>query len=214
MSDELSMHVAIGTVLHQVFTFQQPRERQRLVRIVLLSILLPFYIYHCLADEFAVHVLLFLGMVLTVVGKTSQLVKQRIKDAGKRRRLSALTSLATFCAFAAYALWNVDVHLCSSLTQVKRRWGYPWGVLLELHGWWHVLTAGASYTFLAVIEVLTTAGEEGLEGRGGFAWPAGEVLEELAGSVGDIAKGVMDGDAKGVANGDAVGEKVANGKAG
>ena len=54
----------------------------------------------------------------------------------------------------------------------------PLGILLELHGWWHILTAIAAYSFIAQIEFLT--GPENEESRGlGFAWPAKAVLEDI-----------------------------------
>jgi dihydroceramidase len=31
----------------------------------------------------------------------------------------------------------------------------PWSFLLELHGWWHILTAAGAYTFMAMVEGLT-----------------------------------------------------------
>jgi dihydroceramidase len=31
----------------------------------------------------------------------------------------------------------------------------PWGFLLELHGWWHVLTAVGAYVFMVMVDSLT-----------------------------------------------------------
>ena len=58
--------------------------------------------------------------------------------------------------------------------------GMPWGALLELHGWWHILTAIAAYTLMAMIEFLTGAEQDENHGNG-FLWPAKAVLQELAG---------------------------------
>lgn len=55
----------------------------------------------------------------------------------------------------------------------------PLAILLEFHGWWHVLTAVAVYVFMALIEFLTRSQPE--QDRGvGFAWPVKAVLEETA----------------------------------
>lgn len=40
----------------------------------------------------------------------------------------------------------------------------PWGFLLELHGWWHILTAVGAQTFMIMIDVLTRDRVELLEG--------------------------------------------------
>lgn len=78
----------------------------------------------------------------------------------------------------------MDQHLCGGLTRVRRAVGQPWGWALELHGWWHVLTAVGAYTFMALVEVLTTE-EEGDRGRGRvpFAWPVDAYLGRRDGEV-------------------------------
>ncbi|KAK4569517.1 hypothetical protein LTR86_003280 [Recurvomyces mirabilis] len=194
-ADELSMHVATGTVMHQLFTFKQPPERKRLVRAGLLGVLVPFYVYHCLADEFTVHVLLFLSMVFTVIWKTRKEIQIHIIRPEDRRKLTKLTTFGSFCAVFAYVLWNIDVNCCPTLTRWKHRVGMPWAVALEFHGWWHVLTAVASYAFMAIIEFLTfpeDLDDKNRSARGiGFAWPATIVMQELGG----VANG-GEGDAK------------------
>jgi dihydroceramidase len=40
-----------------------------------------------------------------------------------------------------YFLWQIDGIYCTELTALRRSVGMPWGFLLELHGWWHGLTA-------------------------------------------------------------------------
>jgi dihydroceramidase len=54
-----------------------------------------------------------------------------------------------------YLLWQLDFLLCSELTALKRILNLPWGFLLELHGWWHVLTAIGAHTFMYMVDVLT-----------------------------------------------------------
>ncbi|RKO92614.1 ceramidase, partial [Blyttiomyces helicus] len=46
---------------------------------------------------------------------------------------------------AAYALWTLDQKLCPTLQSTRAVLGYPLSPLLELHAWWHVLTAFAGY---------------------------------------------------------------------
>lgn len=54
----------------------------------------------------------------------------------------------------------------------------PLAILLELHGYWHILTAIASYAFMAMIEFLTSP--EVSESHGlDFAWPAKAVFEDI-----------------------------------
>jgi dihydroceramidase len=89
------MHLAIGLVLNQVFGFQQPPEYRRRVTLVLLGILVPFFIYHCVADEFVLHVVLFFGMSVVVTRKTQQIIKLRMKDPVHRKKMANLATFGT-----------------------------------------------------------------------------------------------------------------------
>lgn len=89
------MHLAIGLVLNQVFSFQLPPKQQRRVTIILLGILVPFFIYHCVADEFVLHVVLFLSMSIIVARKTRVIIKQRINNPVHRKKMADLATLAT-----------------------------------------------------------------------------------------------------------------------
>lgn len=75
---------------------------------------------------------------------------------------------ATVTALFAYFLWNIDVHCCGTLTRWKRQLGMPLGILLELHGYWHILTSISAYMFMAIIEFLIS--DEDANRRRGFAW--------------------------------------------
>ena len=131
MSDELSMHVAIATVLLQVYTFQEPLAIQRRNTAIILGIIVPFVIYHCLTDEFILHVILFFGMSITVARRIRYIIRLRIKEAGQRAKLRGLVTFATASSLFAFAIWNVDNLLCPQLTRLKHKIGWPWAILLE-----------------------------------------------------------------------------------
>ena len=179
MSDELSMHLAIGTVLHQLYTFQEPPHIQRRNTAIILGVLVPFVIYHCVTDEFVLHIALFFSMSWIVGFRTRKIIATRIKEKEHRDQIRSLVTFATWMAMSAYGIWNIDVNFCPTLTRWKRNVGMPWGVLLELHGYWHLMTAISSYTFMAIIEFLLTP--DGVESQGiGFAWPVKAILRDIA----------------------------------
>ena len=39
-----------------------------------------------------------------------------------------------------FFLWNMDTIFCHHLTATKNQILLPWSVILEGHGWWHILT--------------------------------------------------------------------------
>ncbi|KAF1992467.1 alkaline phytoceramidase [Aulographum hederae CBS 113979] len=44
-----------------------------------------------------------------------------------------------------FLIWNLDNAYCSNLRRWRRSVGLPWGILLEGHGWWHIMTGIAAY---------------------------------------------------------------------
>lgn len=177
-ADEMSMHLAMGCVLIQLFTFQQPPHLARRNAAIIVIGLASFVTYHCLTDEFILHVILFFSLSVLVGQKTRAIIRSTVKSQAHRDAMSSLATVATCTALFAYGLWNIDVNFCPTLTRWKRQVGMPLGVVLELHGWWHILTAIASYIFMALVEFLTYAQHEGTHGVG-FAWPAKKVLAGL-----------------------------------
>jgi len=59
----------------------------------------------------------------------------------KRDRWRAQEQKAIFITLFGYILWNIDLEYCVELRELRNRVGLPWAWLLELHGWWHLLTA-------------------------------------------------------------------------
>jgi len=179
MSDELSMHLSIGCLLHQIFTFQEPPHIQRRNTAIILGVLIPFFIYHFVADEFIVHVILFFCMSWIVAFRTRYLIATRIKEETDRAKIRGLVTFATWSAVISYGIWNVDVHMCPTLTNLKHRIGKPWDVLLELHGYWHLGTAVSAYIFNSIVEFLISPEDSASHGVG-FAWPVKHVLRDVA----------------------------------
>ena len=58
-----------------------------------------------------------------------------------------------FCVLG-YLLWNIDLEFCMQLRELRAQVGLPWAWLLELHGWWHVLTAIGADRFMNVAREL------------------------------------------------------------
>jgi len=39
-----------------------------------------------------------------------------------------------------FGIWTLDNVYCSTIRRWRHEIGLPWGILLEGHGWWYVLT--------------------------------------------------------------------------
>lgn len=47
-----------------------------------------------------------------------------------------------------FAVWSLDNAYCSKLIKWRREIGLPWGILLEGHGWWHLMTGYGAYFYI------------------------------------------------------------------
>ncbi|CAK7199922.1 hypothetical protein SEUCBS139899_002609 [Sporothrix eucalyptigena] len=93
----------------------------------------------------------FQGMILVVGLRTFYLILGDRTTRGKpalpypTRVYLVRYTWSMAALFFGYFLWHVDLERCSVLRSYRAAVGLPWAWLLELHGWWHVLTAlGAS----------------------------------------------------------------------
>lgn len=116
-------------------------------------------------------------------GKVVHTTQQRFESAGLIRSKFANKGTASF--IFGYFLWNIDVYLCTRLTQFKHTIGLPWGFLFELHGWWHIFTSIGAYIGMALVEYLVTVEEGNIDRiEKGFAWPVRAMLRDLEGREG------------------------------
>ncbi|KAI9764472.1 MAG: hypothetical protein M1840_008398 [Geoglossum simile] len=44
-----------------------------------------------------------------------------------------------------FLIWNLDNKFCPTLRRWRQEVGLPWGIVLEGHGWWHIMTGIAAY---------------------------------------------------------------------
>lgn len=77
-------------------------------------------------------------------------------EAARRNRSYArrvqLWGLGTF--ITGFVIWNIDNIFCGTLRTARGIVGYPWALLLEGHGWWHVLTCQGALSLIVAAEVI------------------------------------------------------------
>jgi dihydroceramidase len=89
------MHLAMGCVLIRIFTFQRPAATQRRNAIAIAVGLTSFVIYHCVMDEFVLHVILFFTLSLTVGWQSYSLIHKSSKSDSHKKMLTSLVTFAT-----------------------------------------------------------------------------------------------------------------------
>jgi dihydroceramidase len=65
------------------------------------------------------------------------------KNATAKRTRRILYGVTILSLGTAFFLWNMDNIHCGLLTSTRAQIGFPLAPLLELHAWWHILTAVA-----------------------------------------------------------------------
>jgi dihydroceramidase len=112
------------------------------------------------------------------------LVLKRVdkEDAEARDDLRYTATWGAVTFLSGFALWGIDRGQCGNLTHAKHFMGLPWGMVLELHGWWHLLTGTgvALYiTFLTQLRLHLTARQDEFQVRYVFRfWPVLERKHE------------------------------------
>ena len=54
--------------------------------------------------------------------------------------------LGTF--LSGFGVWILDNIYCAQLRSWRRKVGLPWGIVLEGHGWWHLMTGTGAYFYI------------------------------------------------------------------
>jgi hypothetical protein len=93
MGDDLSMFLAVGSLLHQLLCFEATPAQRTKYTVAILGSLIPVSVYHVWADEIYVHEIVFAIMVFLVSRRTRALIKRQIKSEESKKRLG---SMATF----------------------------------------------------------------------------------------------------------------------
>lgn len=93
-------------------------------------------------------------ITLSVLFRSSYLAYTQVKDtsASKQMRYIAVSGAVLF--LSGFGLWGIDRGQCTNLTVAKHWMGIPWGFILELHGWWHLLTGLGVAFFIVVLTQL------------------------------------------------------------
>jgi len=88
------MFLAVGTVLHQLFTFEASPSQRQFITTLILGTIVPVSIYHCWTNEKVVHEIVFGAMVILCGRKIRWLITEKIVNEESRTQLRKLVTLA------------------------------------------------------------------------------------------------------------------------
>ncbi|KAH9883719.1 ceramidase [Xylariomycetidae sp. FL2044] len=100
----------------------------------------------------------------------------------KEMWIMVATGLSVF--LGGYLIWNLDNWYCDTIRVWRHRVGLPWALLLEGHGWWHLMTGVGAY-FYIVWRIWIQRCLDGDEDRYRLVWPSLLSLPLVVGGGGD-----------------------------
>lgn len=146
------MLVASAAPLYRVTTFRKSKTWSAVFACGLIAWLVLVATLYVVYDILIAHQATFGVMCVVVAHKTRGLMKERVRDPEKRRRLRVLARAGTgmlvyldkmhrvltcsVSGFGGFGIWLIDNLACSHLRGARNAVGLPWGFLLELHGWY------------------------------------------------------------------------------
>ncbi|CAK7264332.1 hypothetical protein SEPCBS119000_000938 [Sporothrix epigloea] len=154
--DELAMLVLGGALMHGSYG-----PRSWTAGLVSWSLVAAASALYLMTGQILHQVWAFQAMLLVVGVRTAYLiVGDRRTPQGalvlqQPKRVYLVRFARSLAALGlAYFLWFVDLEGCGELRRYRAAIGLPWAWVLELHGWWHVLTALGASLFIRLLRDL------------------------------------------------------------
>ncbi|KAK6582361.1 hypothetical protein PZA11_004769 [Diplocarpon coronariae] len=64
------------------------------------------------------------------------------------RNMWLMVTLGLAIFLGGFGIWNLDNAFCSTIRRWRHQVGLPWGIVLEGHGWWHLMTGVGAYYYV------------------------------------------------------------------
>ncbi|KAK4163798.1 ceramidase [Cladorrhinum sp. PSN259] len=153
--DELSMLLLTWSMLHAVLTVRQTKHRSRIISFALAVVFLSFSAFYVWSATIIYQVIAFSCALGMVTARGQYLLNwmpdsERWFGTERSNEWNARTRQAIGVCIFGYVLWHIDLEFCMELRALRGMMGLPWAWGLELHGWWHVLTAIGAAKFMDV----------------------------------------------------------------
>lgn len=70
------------------------------------------------------------------------------RDTAILKTLWIMVAMGLSIFLGGFGIWALDNQYCSTIRRWRHQVGLPWGILLEGHGWWHIMTGIGSYFYI------------------------------------------------------------------
>ncbi|RLV91935.1 Alkaline ceramidase YDC1 [Spathaspora sp. JA1] len=152
--DELPMIYATCISFWSVFSEFKTKKQSRYIGwgiFTAANILTIIYLYF---RDPTIHQTSYGLLNVLIVIQSTYLKNKHVHDKEASRQLDQTCKYGIGLFLFGYFLWNLDIHFCDFARLTRRKWGMPYGFVLEGHGWWHIFTGAGIYCSLVYEEYL------------------------------------------------------------
>lgn len=149
--DEMSMFFLGSALLQPLYTAGFKPSSQKAITTLLISLVVGVSAVYYQKKDILIHLVSFFLMENLIWTRLLYLIYFQERSAVDRTRLARQFWVAVGTMVMAIVIWLIDLELCYPLRDIRGVVGPPWAFLLELHGWWHILTAVAASRFIALV---------------------------------------------------------------
>ncbi|CAR26010.1 hypothetical protein ZYGR_0C00260 [Zygosaccharomyces rouxii] len=154
-----------------------PLKRQFNIGLSLTIFVLILTLVYLVTQISEIHQTVYGAFTVIVVILSGKYAHDYVRDDLARKSMYQCMALGMLLFFIGFVSWNMDNQLCSFWIHVRREWlKLPLGMFLELHAWWHLLTAAGVYCYIVFLQYLRIQ-TQGLSHRYLLIWRWGFVPE-------------------------------------
>ncbi|KAF7131249.1 hypothetical protein CNMCM5793_004378 [Aspergillus hiratsukae] len=73
---------------------------------------------------------------------------ENVRDLKTLKTMWFMVAYGLTMFLGGFLIWNLDNRFCPTIRRWRRAVGLPWGIFLEGHGWWHVMTGIGAYLYI------------------------------------------------------------------
>jgi dihydroceramidase len=152
-ADELSMLGLTWSMLQAILTVRQSPQTARIISLGLAFVFISFSVFYVYSARIIYQVIAFATGIGIVTLRSQYLYhwSQPRFATAQRQDWNRRTWKSIGICLLGYVLWNIDLEFCAELRGLKQQVGLPWAWMLELHGWWHLLTGIGASIFMEVV---------------------------------------------------------------
>lgn len=171
--DELSMIYSSLIMLYASFSLQRSARFLQVLGVSLVSLGLFITLYYHYLQDPVFHQNAFALITIIVVVRSMYMMEVNLRPSLRKKATNGsgssskalqlvneqrdkiilkemwwMVAIGLSIFLGGFAIWGLDRIYCSNIRRWRRQIGLPWGILLEGHGWWHIMTGVGSYFYI------------------------------------------------------------------